>query len=113
MQQRTCHCTNRNRVRANARWLCTACNGTVHQRASHCTVSKLIRLPYADEAEEIHRLVAAIKRDKSISKATVEIADGAEAAAKAVAEDLASTTKLEQQVNETRHARDEIGRAHV
>jgi len=78
-------------------------------RFTQLTPGKLIRLSHGDEAEEIHRVVDAIKRDKSVSKATLQVAEAANVAATAVDEALATTGKLEQEVNQARHARDVAG----
>jgi len=73
------------------------------------TPSQLIRLPHAAEAEAIHKLAAAIRNDKSASKAVSAGAAVADAAAAAVETALANVTKVEREAGEARHARDIAG----
>jgi len=67
------------------------------------------RLPSADEAAAVHELVAAIRRGKNLSKATLEAAAVADKAARAVEAALAPLAKLEEAARNARHTRDAIG----
>jgi hypothetical protein len=69
----------------------------------------LTRLPFGEEAEAVHRLVAAIQRSKGTSPATLEAAQAADKAATAVEEALAPITKLQDGVRDARRARDAVG----
>lgn len=69
----------------------------------------LMRLPFAEEAEGVHQLVAAVERSKGASKATLQAAQAAEKAAKAVEEALVPIAKLQDNVRDARRARDAVG----
>jgi len=73
--------------------------------------SSLGKLPPADEAKAIHRLVATVQRNKTISKATLQAAQAADKAAKAVEQALLPLDKLQTALKTARHTRDAIGQS--
>jgi len=70
---------------------------------------KLIRLPFAEEAKAVHQLVAAVQRSKTVSKATIQAAQAADKAARAVEQALGPIAKLQDAVRDARRARDAVG----
>lgn len=71
----------------------------------------LIRLAFAEEAEAVHQLVAAVLRSKGVSEATTRAAEGADKAARAVEQALAPVAKLQDSVRDARRTRDAVGQA--
>ena len=69
----------------------------------------LTRLPFAEEAEAVRELVAAIQRSKGASKATIQAAQAAEKAARVVEQALAPVAKLQDSVRDARRTRDAVG----
>src|SRR5207244_1463599 len=69
----------------------------------------LMRLPFAEEAEAVRELVAAVQRSKSVSKATIQAAQAAEKAARVVEQALAPVAKLQDSVRDARRMRDAVG----
>jgi len=70
--------------------------------------SGLTRLSCADEVKGVHRLVAAVQRNKSLSKPAQLAAQAADKAARAVEQALAPLDKLQGAVREARHTRDAV-----
>jgi hypothetical protein len=68
----------------------------------------LQRQPTIDEAKVIHRLVAAVQRNKGVSKATLQAAQAVEKAALAVEQAAAPIAKLQAAAREARHTREAI-----
>ena len=75
------------------------------------TLKGLVRLPFAEEAEAIHQLVAAVLRDEHLGKATIQAAQAAEKAARAVEQALVAVQTMEQRVREARQKRETRGQA--
>ena len=73
---------------------------------SSLTPRKLMAQPVADEVRAIHQLVVAIQRGKGVSKPTLQAAQTAEKAARAVEQQLAQIEKLQASIREARHTRD-------
>jgi hypothetical protein len=69
---------------------------------------KLMAQPVADEVRAIHQLVAAVQRGKGVSKPTLQAAQTAEKAARAVEQQLAQIEKLQESTREARHTRDAV-----
>jgi hypothetical protein len=69
-------------------------------------ISKLTRLPFAKEAKAVHELVAAVQRDGRLKPATLEAAEAADKAARAVEQALVPLQKMQQGVREARRMRD-------
>lgn len=69
----------------------------------------LVRLPAADEAKTIHLIVAAIQRNKQVTKATLKAAQDLDKAALAVEHALLPIAKLEAAARDARQTRDAIG----
>jgi hypothetical protein len=69
----------------------------------------LTRLPFLEEAEAVHQLVAAVQRNKNVSKPTVEAAQAADKAAQVVEQALAPVAKLQDSVRDARRMRDAVG----
>ena len=72
---------------------------------------KLMGLSVADEAKAIHQLVAAVQRDKYTSKPTLQAAQAAEKAARAVEQAVAEMAKLQGNVRAARHTQDAVAQA--
>jgi len=70
--------------------------------------SKLMSLPVADKAKAVHQLVAAVQRNKSASKATLQAAQAAEKAASALEQALIPVEKFQTIVREMRRTRDAV-----
>jgi hypothetical protein len=68
----------------------------------------LMRLPFTEETEAVHRLVAAIQRSKGASPATLEAAQAGDKAAAAVAQAMAPVEKLQEGVRDARRTRDAV-----
>lgn len=69
----------------------------------------LRRLPIAEETKAIHVLVAAVQRQKQVTKATLQAAQDLEKAVRATEQALAPLDKLEAAVRDLRQTRDAIG----
>jgi hypothetical protein len=72
--------------------------------------SKLSRLPFADEAKAVHRLVTAIRCSKPISKETSKAAQRADKAARAVERAMIPVQNLQASIRDARRMRDAIAR---
>jgi len=70
----------------------------------------LMRLPFAEEAAAVHKLVAAVQRSKDVSKATIQAAQAADKTAGVVEEALGRSAKLQDTVRDARRTRDASGR---
>jgi len=68
----------------------------------------LTRLVFAEEAEAVHALVAAVQRSKGVSKATLQAAQTADKAARVVVQALAPVAKLQDTVRDARRTRDAV-----
>jgi len=73
------------------------------------TLAVINRMFVVDAAVEIRRITAAVRNDKSASKATRSAADVAEQAAQAVVAAFESLPQLEAALREARHVRDRLG----
>ena len=73
--------------------------------------STLIKMPVVEEGKAIHKLVAAMQRNKAASKATLQAAQAADKAAKAVEQALGPIEKLQSALKTARHTRDAIGQS--
>jgi len=71
--------------------------------------SAIKKIPFADEAQAIHALVAAVQRNKTVGKATLQAAQAAEDASQKLEAVLPSMDKLEVTLQHTRRTRDGIG----
>jgi hypothetical protein len=69
----------------------------------------LTRLPFAEEAQAVHQLVAVVQRSKTVSKATIQAAQAADKAARVVEQALAPVAKLQESVRDARRMRDAVG----
>ena len=69
----------------------------------------LMRLPFDEEVEAVHKLVAAVQRNKTVSKATIQAAQTADKAASVVEKALAPVAKLEESIRDARRTRDAVG----
>jgi hypothetical protein len=74
-------------------------------------LGKLTRLPFAEEAATIHQLVAAVLREDDLAKDTIQAAQAADQAARAVELALVPLTKMQQGVREARRRRDARGQS--
>ncbi|HXQ21523.1 MAG TPA: hypothetical protein VN812_07610 [Candidatus Acidoferrales bacterium] len=61
-----------------------------------------------DGAKAVHQLVTAVQRAKGITKPTLQAAQAAERAARALEQQLAQIEKLHETVSEVRHTRDAV-----
>ena len=68
----------------------------------------LTRLVFAEEAEAVHALVAAVQRSKGVSKATLQAAQTADKAARVVVQALAPVAKLQDTARDARRTRDAV-----
>ena len=73
--------------------------------------STLIKMPVIEEGKAIHKLVAAVQRNKTVSKATLQAAQAADKAAKAVEQALVPIEKLQTALKTARHTRDAVGQS--
>jgi hypothetical protein len=69
---------------------------------------KLMNLPVADEAKAVHQLVAAVQRGRGVSKPTLQAAQAAQKAARAIEQALVEMEKRQNVVREARHTRDAV-----
>ena len=70
----------------------------------------LTRLAFAEEAQAIHELAAAVQRRPESSKSTRHAAEAADKAARAVEAALAALPNLQEAVRSARHTRDALGK---
>ena len=70
--------------------------------------SALTRLPFAEAAQAVHQLVAAVQRGKGASPVTLEAATAAAEAARTVEEACAPTASLQDTVRDARRMRDAV-----
>jgi len=73
--------------------------------------SRVARLPFADEVDVVHRLVAAVRRGGALGERTSEAARAADDAARAVGQAVIRVNEIEAQVRAARRTRDAVGRA--
>ncbi len=66
-------------------------------------------LNHGEEADVIHRLVATVLRSKGVSKRTIQAAQTADKAARAVEQAIAQVATLEHDAVDTRQTRDAVG----
>ncbi len=72
--------------------------------------SVIARAAFGEEAEQIQRLVATVVRSKGVSAATIQVAQAADKAARAVEQTCVAIVKIEQTVLEARRKRDAIAK---
>jgi hypothetical protein len=75
---------------------------------SPLALGKLMAQRNGDGAKAVHQLVTAVQRAKGITKPTLQAAQAAERAARALEQQLAQIEKLQDTVREARHTRDAV-----
>lgn len=75
------------------------------------TPAALMRLPVAQEAQQIHALVTALRRNPGLSKATQQAMDATDKAARAAEKAAAPIEGLQAALREARQARDALVQA--
>ncbi len=83
--------------------------GNAFQPFGALPLGKLTRLPFAQEAAAVHQLVAAVLREDDLAKDTIQAAQAADKAARAVEAALVPVKKMEQGAREARRRRDARG----